>query len=495
MLELMLRAVIVGALASAAAWLFEQAFAHLRVGRRFAWTFALLATLVLPFVPRLFDGSPAAVIPEFSAPPIVLNVAPSAASFDVDYARLAWIILSLMAALVFAVSYVRLQRERRSWRGAKVADEPVLLSQQFGPAVFGFTTPQIVLPEWLQATSHEEQRLIVLHEREHIRARDQLQLLLSIIATIAMPWNPLVWLQARRLRFTVEADCDQRVLAAEPDAARYATLLVDVGSKQTGLLLTPALAEHRNGLERRLRMLASRLIQNRWKAAALVICGLLVTAIACESRLPYETVEPERELTQSDDIIERYYPPLLRAAGIGGTVGVRVHVGDGGVADEVIVRRSSGHEALDYAAVKVAKAYQWGHEGPGRPTSYWTSTSITFHPSGKPPLKQIDPEAGPQFTPYTDRPRLQNRDEVSRALVRNYPPLLRDAGIGGTLLAWTLLGEDGKVIKAQIKESSGHEELDAAGLKVIELMEFTPAVNKEERVKVWIQLPVVFKTK
>ena len=41
-----------------------------------------------------------------------------------------------------------------------------------------------------------------------------------------------------------------------------------------------------------------------------------------------------------------------------------------------------------------------------------------------------DISAAPRFTPFTVRPELRNRAEIARALERNYPPLLRDAGIG-----------------------------------------------------------------
>ena len=51
-------------------------------------------------------------------------------------------------------------------------------------------------------------------------------------------------------------------------------------------------------------------------------------------------------------------------------------------------------------------------------------------------------ESAPVFTPYTVKPELKNRDAVGRALVRNYPPLLRDAGIGGTVLTWLLINEE-----------------------------------------------------
>lgn len=101
-------------------------------------------------------------------------------------------------------------------------------------------------------------------------------------------------------------------------------------------------------------------------------------------------------------------------------------------------------------------------------------------------------EAAPVFTPYTVAPELKNREEVGRALVRYYPPLLRDAGIGGTVLVWFFIDEEGRVQKTQIQKSSGQQSLDQAALRVADLMRFTPALNRDQKVKVWVALPIVF---
>ena len=101
-------------------------------------------------------------------------------------------------------------------------------------------------------------------------------------------------------------------------------------------------------------------------------------------------------------------------------------------------------------------------------------------------------EAAPVFTPYTVAPELRNRDEVSRALIRYYPPLLRDAGIGGTVLVWFFIDEQGRVQKTQVNKSSGQQSLDQAALRVADLMRFTPALNRDQKVKVWVALPIVF---
>lgn len=98
----------------------------------------------------------------------------------------------------------------------------------------------------------------------------------------------------------------------------------------------------------------------------------------------------------------------------------------------------------------------------------------------------------PVFTPYDVKPELRNRAAVSAALRRFYPPLLRDAGVGGTVNVWFFIDEEGRVQNTRIQQSSGHKSLDDAALRVAELMEFSPALNRERRVKVWVALPITF---
>jgi TonB family protein len=92
-------------------------------------------------------------------------------------------------------------------------------------------------------------------------------------------------------------------------------------------------------------------------------------------------------------------------------------------------------------------------------------------------------------------PRLLNSDEVTRALVRNYPAFLRDAGVGGDVLIWLLIDENGRVIDTDVRESSGHAALDKAAMEVGEVMRFSPASNRDQRVKVWVSVPVKFRTR
>jgi len=114
-----------------------------------------------------------------------------------------------------------------------------------------------------------------------------------------------------------------------------------------------------------------------------------------------------------------------------------------------------------------------------------------------PPPSEVatDLSETPTFTPYTVRPDIKNRAAVARAMEREYPPLLRDAGIGGTVNVWFFIDEEGEVVRSLVNESSGHKALDDAALKVAEIIEFTPALNRDKRVPVWISLPITFTTR
>jgi protein TonB len=100
----------------------------------------------------------------------------------------------------------------------------------------------------------------------------------------------------------------------------------------------------------------------------------------------------------------------------------------------------------------------------------------------------------PTFTPYTVKPEVKNRDEVIKALEAEYPPLLREAGIGGTVLVWFFIDEEGHVLRTQVHETSGHPQLDGAALDVADIIRFTPALNRDKRVPVWISIPITFHT-
>ena len=99
---------------------------------------------------------------------------------------------------------------------------------------------------------------------------------------------------------------------------------------------------------------------------------------------------------------------------------------------------------------------------------------------------------GPAPIPFTRQVILRNRVEVGAALEEEYPTLLRGAGVGGTAMAWLLLDADGVLRDTRIDQSSGHEALDLAAIRVARVMRFSPAMNGEVPVPVWVSIPITF---
>jgi protein TonB len=106
-----------------------------------------------------------------------------------------------------------------------------------------------------------------------------------------------------------------------------------------------------------------------------------------------------------------------------------------------------------------------------------------------------DISSAPTFTPFTVAPSIQNRNEVVRAMMREYPPLLRDAGIGGTVRVFFFIDENGQVQDFRVDQSSGHQALDDAALSVASVYQFTAALNRDKKVPVWVSFPITFQVR
>jgi protein TonB len=106
-----------------------------------------------------------------------------------------------------------------------------------------------------------------------------------------------------------------------------------------------------------------------------------------------------------------------------------------------------------------------------------------------------DISSAPTFTPFTVAPSILNRQEVVRSMEREYPPLLRDAGIGGTVRVFFFIDESGVVKDYRIDQSSGHQALDDAALAVADVYRFSAALNRDKKVPVWVSFPITFQVR
>jgi beta-lactamase regulating signal transducer with metallopeptidase domain len=201
---------------------------------------------------------------------------------------IAWGVMSAVMLVVLVVVNRRVDRDRRAWPLAEVFGTPVRITPTVGPAVMGLSAPEIVVPRWLLERSPDEQRLVIVHEREHLAARDQLLPVGGLIVAAILPWHPAVWWALSRLRLAIELDCDARVLNRGVQPRPYGALLIDIAGRCAGHRVgVLALADRTSHLERRL--LAMKNTQRRFtlvRTGALGAIAMLSIVMACEARLP-----------------------------------------------------------------------------------------------------------------------------------------------------------------------------------------------------------------
>ncbi|MCG6955839.1 MAG: M56 family metallopeptidase [Gemmatimonadetes bacterium] len=438
-----------------AARLVERA---LNTGRRWLWGTVMLAAPLVPVVHTLA----ARLAPRGSALDVVFGpVAPvwGTALKDLGtvastspllalegYLVLAWAVAGVSLMILLVVGTIRIRRLRKGWSAAVVDGVPVLLSRGFGPAVIGLRRPEIVLPPWVLELAAEERRLVLAHEEEHRRRGDPGLLAAAFGLVAAMPWNVPAWWALFRLRDAVETDCDARVLAGHVGSrSRYARLLFDVGSRASGVVpLGAGFGERVSSLERRIKEMLSAPAGRRRLLLQAAVAAVLVVA-AC-------TIE----------------------------VNIDARGDDANQAAAAATTTKAPVEAPEAAVPSEARA-EAGKTSPKVPP-----TPVVPKPTPKSVASR------PTFTPYTVAPTILNRDEVIKALEENYPPLLRDAGIGGTVRVYFFIDETGKVLDHRIDKSSGHAALDDAALRVAGVYRFSPALNRDKKVPVWVSFPITF---
>lgn len=245
-----LYAVVVALLVAAAAAAADRALRLYDLPTRWVWLGAMIVSVGLPaaygLVLAVGGPPPRAVVPA-DLPVIELGgLSTPATSAGGSAGFTAWLIASvpwiwLAASLVVVgwlwVSKRRLRDSEADWRPVSTGfagKEPVYRTETFGPAVVGFADPRIVLPEWVAELDEERRRLVILHEREHLRHRDPVLVLAGWLHLVAVPWLVPLWWQFRRLRLAIEQDCDRRVVRRTGDVRGYGRLLLEAEELAAG---------------------------------------------------------------------------------------------------------------------------------------------------------------------------------------------------------------------------------------------------------------------
>jgi beta-lactamase regulating signal transducer with metallopeptidase domain len=222
---------------------------------------------------------------------------------------LLWVSLSAAAFVVFFSVHGRLRRARRAWPMAELHGVRVRLAPNAGPAVVGFAHPEIVVPRWLLERSDAEQRMVIAHEVEHLRARDPLLLTVACAVAALVAWHPAMWWMLSRLRLAVELDCDDRVVRSGIPPRSYGALLIELAGRcSSGMRIgAPALTDGSSHLERRLvAMTSHRPKFARGFACALAACSVALLALACDTELPTSEEVKSMDVSRAEGTAKRF---------------------------------------------------------------------------------------------------------------------------------------------------------------------------------------------
>lgn len=422
--------------------------------RRLPWAFAIAAATLWPLLAGLW----AVLVPQAAVTRITTRISsdasqtlavqlPIGASTGemIDQALVfAWIALSLALSARIVLAMLRMRAVTRAAQSAMLDGTQVLVSESAGPAVSGFWNPRIVVPRWLLELDAPLRSLVLRHEREHVANGDGGVMLGAALATTVMPWNPVVWWMARRLRLAVELDCDARVLAARENLELYGRLLMLVAQRQAHARLAPMLAESNTDLEWRIGTMNEPTTKHsRARAVALsaVAIGLAVFAFTSPAMAGVRTPRAVVPVAVASPA-ERSLP--------------------------AIATRTQAQQG----PAKLPPPKPTGQEQKAPPAPAKTEQKVTTKPAAE--VMELAVSNSVEEAPNTQRPR--------------YPDILRSAGVEGVVIVQFVVNEDGSADTSSLKVlRSTHELFKAAVRYAMPNMRFTPAMVKGRAVRQLIE--------
>jgi protein TonB len=103
------------------------------------------------------------------------------------------------------------------------------------------------------------------------------------------------------------------------------------------------------------------------------------------------------------------------------------------------------------------------------------------------------PVAPPEVAPrWGEIVNVEVYPEVIKSIKPDYPALAHEAQVEGTLYVHVLVGKDGHVADAFVEQKSSIPLLDGAALEAAKKWVFSPALNNNHPVMVWVTIPMRF---
>ncbi len=220
----------------------------------------------------------------------------------------------LWAAVTFLLilgNLWKILRFRKGLLGARRLKENVYETEAaVVPFVLGFLHPRIYLPINLCET---ERKLILQHERVHLRRKDYLIKPIALFITSLHWFNPLVWLAYLLFSEDMERACDEAVLDGSNGQIRkqYAASLLALSvENQSAGISTVAFGERR--IQYRIMNI---LHYKKSGALMLLIVIFLMTLVACGTFVqPVEVQTNPTAATQPEETTPVSQPPETTAS-------------------------------------------------------------------------------------------------------------------------------------------------------------------------------------
>ena len=156
-------------------------------------------------------------------------------------------LLWILGMALFCIILICKDRKlRKKIRHACLLRENIYICEKIGTAfVYGLSDAKIYLPS---DVSKEDAELMILHEKNHIRRRDNVVNDLSLFLLTVYWFDPLVWICRYFLLEDMEESCDEDLLNLGVSKTAYCNSLLSAAYKAQ-----PLTVGYASGIERRLK--------------------------------------------------------------------------------------------------------------------------------------------------------------------------------------------------------------------------------------------------
>lgn len=300
---------------------------------------------------------------------------------------LLWTWIAGVAAMLLLLAWQQWRFHRRLGRVERMGAGLCRAQAIAGlPAVTGALQPRIVLPADFESRySDAEQRLVLQHERIHLR-RGDLQANAVFALLRCLHWfNPLVHVAAERFRRDQELACDESVVRRHPHGRRaYGDAMLK--TQLAGSALPFGCQWYgQHPLKERIAMLKRPIPSRRQYYSGALTCALLAiaTGFSAWAAQPAKLTDKNGAANEMPVVVERTPAPEYPEAAVNnkqsGKVLLKILVAKDGTVKQVKVEKSEPEGVFDTAAVDAAKLWKFKPAiADGKPVESWIRVPITF---------------------------------------------------------------------------------------------------------------------